>query len=598
MSDEKPESVPGFLRKIGDAAVEGVVQLGEHAQRLAAQSPDPRQQAKGRSSEREKRLRTSVTDALRRQCELTQGALLYATVIDILDHVPGDTAADGYPTFGTPVRALTGTMAGKSGIALHDPDERGEVLVNFPDGALVRYGVGMQRSENPEREIEIDPAHRKRVVVSIESRHLQVQFPIGAEIEEGDTVALNKETFQIVSVVGKRDIGEIAFVSRLLNEASCEVTVRGTSRVVNMGDHHGAIKGDARVLLDPSLSCVINVLPDVQPMEHRTTAPVSWEDIGGQDDAIAALQEAFADVTDDGLEGFYRSTESRGAVLSGPPGCGKTLLVRALITHLMQQYAGKHAPFTHLYFKGPEILASLVGRAEASLRTIHAACRKVHNEYGFWPALIWDECEALFKKRGSGISSDATDSIVNTQLVETDGVEGGSAPNFYLTNRVDLLDPALIREGRVDLILDIGRPDQKGVEQIFSIHLRHVPVGGTDVLHALAANAAAELFDKKYSIYLLTVGEKGNERTEHLTLGHIVSGAMVADIVKKAGNRARKHDRDNGTRNGVLGVHIGLAIEAKYRERLRFDHLDDLRTFGAKITDPVLKIEKQKQMQA
>lgn len=599
MSGEQ-EDARSLLRRVGDAAVEGVVRLNEAAQRnTAAPGGVPAGSSKRtrQSTEEEQRLRTTVTDALRRQFELVQGALVYGIVLDILDHVPGDLGAGGFPTLGTPVRVLDGEKTGKAGVALQDPDEHGEVLVNLEDGSLARFGVGVEQAENPKRQIEVDPAHRKRVVVALESRQLQVQHPLGADIEIGDTVALNKDTLQIVSVIGRRDIGEIAMVHRRLNDESCEVAVRGALRVVSTEAYKGQIKGDERVLLDPSLSTVIALLPDIQPMEHRTTAPVSWGDIGGQDNAIAALQDAFADVSGDGLEGFYRSTDSRGGVLGGPPGCGKTLLARALITHLMQQHVGKGAPFTHLYFKGPELLASLVGRAEAALRSIHAACRKVHDEYGFWPVLLWDECEALFKKRGSGISSDATDSIVNTQLVETDGVEGGGAPNFYLTNRVDLLDPALIREGRVDIILDIGRPDRQGVERIFAIHLKRMPIGGGDTVQTLAAFAAAELFDRKYSIYVLTVGEKGNERSEHFTLGKIVSGAMVADIVKKAARLARKDDRDRQTRNGMLRTHVIAAVHAKFCERIRFDHLEDLRSFREKITDPVQDITKQKQIQ-
>lgn len=550
---------------------------GDEAQGAANPNPD---------------LLAALSRAAARQQRLVEPPLLYATVIGFRE---GAAPQDAAMSFGTAVRTTDASGTERTGRAVSEVDIEHHVLVVHDDGSAGWFSTKTDDESKPS--IVALPHDDARVIVNLDGRHLELRAPEGFTIENGDTVALHKETMQIASVVGMRDIGDVATVNHVGEDDSCEVSVRGLPRIVSMGAFTGKVKNGGRVLLDSSLACIINLLPDVQPMEHRMTAPVSWDDIGGQDDAIAALQDAFADVTDDGLEGFYHSAESRGAVLSGPPGCGKTLLVRALITHLMQQYAGKRTPFTHLYFKGPELLASLVGKAEASLRTIHAACRKVHDEYGFWPALIWDECEALFKVRGSGISSDATDSIVNTQLVETDGVEGGSAPNFYLTNRVDLLDPALIREGRVDLILDIGRPDRKGVEEIFAIHLRNMPVGGGDTIQTLAATAAAELFDPKRSIYALTIGEKGSERTEHFTLGQIVSGAMVADIVKKAAHRARKDDRDNGTRNGILRAHVLAALDAKFRERLKFDYLDDLKRFRERIPDPVLKIEKQKQIQ-
>ncbi len=533
------------------------------------------------------RLRATVTDALRRQHELVQAPLLYAVVIDVLDHVPGDLSQDGLPTFGTPVRVSASenaAMVGKCGVALHDPDDQGEILVSFPDGTLGSFGAGIPDAKNPKKELEIDPTHRRRVVVALDQRHLLVQYPQGASIEIGDTVGLNQSTLQIVSVIGHRQYGEVGTVQRVLDNATCEVEIRQTIRLVSVGAFAGKLEGRQRVLVDQSVAVVLDILKgDDDRFLLQQPTGVTFDDIGGHDQAKAMLRETITRPAQyPELFAHHKKRLIRGCLLFGPPGCGKTELGKAAATELSTIHLAQHpdaadAPSGFLYINASEILEHLVGKAEKTVRALGEWGQKFLAMYGYRPIIFIDEAESVLRKRGTGVSSDATDTIVTAFLGLLGGMRDPGAFFILATNRPDILDPALVRDGRLDRKIVVPRPGRQDAELIFRIHLKRSTIADGATVEELAAFAADELFKDDYALYRIEPKPESGKTTILLTLGRMTSGAMIAGVVDRASSLALERDITQHTMTGIAKDDLVATIREKFAENQSLNHDDELR---------------------
>ena len=271
------------------------------------------------------------------------------------------------------------------------------------------------------------------------------------------------------------------------------------------------------------------------PLEAGQFAPaeipnVKWSDIGGLEEAKQDMIEAIEmPHREKELFAFYKKRPVKGILLSGPPGCGKTMLGKAAATALSEIYGKESARTGFLYVKAPEILNSYVGASEETVREIFSDARRHAMEHGY-PAIIFiDEAEAILAKRG-GMGFSMSNTIVPSFLTEMDGLESSSAIVILATNRPDILDPAIVREGRIDRKVSVKRPSVKNATDIIAMSLERYPVAdGWDLMN-MAEGMAHEI----YSDNRMINGDK--------YLRDIVNGAMLAACVDLAVANAMRRD--------------------------------------------------------
>ncbi len=388
--------------------------------------------------------------------------------------------------------------------------------------------------------IAVDKVREVVTVVRSKGEILDVALP-QQDVRIGDIVRLSGQTMQIIDVIPPTAVGETALVRSAVNETSSRVDVSGGVRVVIHSPNIKEVEAGDQVVLDSSgLVVLANLGKDDSVYKLQTLVNVGWDDIGGLASQKRDLREAVeSPYYTKGEFAIYGDDACKGILLMGPPGNGKTLLGKAAATAqarlLNSSSAGSRGFF---YVKGPEILEKWVGNAEANIRGLFARGRK-HAQKSGYPALVFiDEAESILGLRGSGISSDMEKTIVPTFLSEMSGFDDDSVFVILATNRAESLDPAVVRDGRMDLKIMVPRPDQTAALEIALIHLRRAPlVSGFSVTEA-ADVLVRELFapDKRY--YELQL----NGTKHDFTLAGLVSGAMIESAVKRAKTHAKRRD--------------------------------------------------------
>jgi len=320
---------------------------------------------------------------------------------------------------------------------------------------------------------------------------------------------------------------------------------------------------------------------------------VSWDDIGGLSEAKLAMREAIEYPSL--YAHLYKALGKRpikGVLLEGPPGCGKTMLAKAAAVALAKTYGKTAQQSGYIYVKGPEVLSKWVGEAESTIRMLFQMAREHKSAHGY-PAIIFiDEAEALLSKRGMGVSSDMEKTIVPSFLAELDGLGDSGSLCLLATNRSERLDPAIVRDGRIDRRVRVKRPNREATTEIFEIHLSKIPACRTEkVFKPLADYAAKQVFSPERIIARVDIGLE-----DHLLfdLGHCISGAMVAGIVDKATSIAlHKAIADGDHKNLSIGEdHISKAVSQTHSEMKSIDHTDDIATLaqllGGKVRSTTL----------
>ncbi len=423
-------------------------------------------------------------------------------------------------------------------------------------------------------------------VLHFEGRLVEVIFPrhLHGKLLPGDMVRLSPSTKQIVDKTEGIIAGNIGIITEIVDDEACEVAIGSGKSVAYKGLFADLKKGD-RVVLDPFNAIIIKNLGNIETSYTlKDWKEVSWDDVGGLSEAKRIMREIIEGPHQlKKLYEFYNKKPVKGALLFGPPGCGKTLLAMAIVTTVARMYgieAREAMQSGFIYVKGPELLEMWLGKSEEAIRSLFARAKAHKKKYGFPGVIFIDEAESLLRKRGSGISSDIESTTVPTFLSEMGGMEESGALVLLATNRADILDPAVVRDGRVDVKVYISRPTLESACEIFNIHLKGVPLADGLKTDKVAASAAKRLFSDEYKYYAV-FDRKDPKKPKHFLLRHIVNGALIAGIVDKATTLAIRRDADHPNENpgGVKEQDLINAIDVVFRQNIGLDHEEPLSEF-------------------
>ena len=405
------------------------------------------------------------------------------------------------------------------------------------------------------------------------------------ELERGQEVVLN-ESLNIVLARGVELSGEVVTLKEVMEDGTralvlgradeervCELSQELQGVHLRAGDHL-LMEGRSGLLLEKLPR------PEVEELILEEVPDVAYDDVGGLDDQIELIKDAvelpylYADLFHE-----HELQPPKGILLYGPPGCGKTLIAKAVANSLAQRVSEKTGNAnTRSYFlniKGPELLNKYVGETERQIRLIFQRARE-KSEEGVPVIVFFDEMDSLFRTRGTGISSDIESTIVPQLLAEIDGVE--SLKNVIVigaSNREDLIDPAILRPGRLDVKIKIERPDEMSAKQIFSRYLTtNLPLAASEVEAAGndASAAVSRMIDRAvddmYSTdednqFLEVTYQNGDKET--LFFKDFSSGAMIENIVRRAKKLSIKRTIAGGDR-GICTDDLIDSVRQEFRE--------------------------------
>ena len=405
------------------------------------------------------------------------------------------------------------------------------------------------------------------------------------ELVRGCEVVLN-ESLNVVLATTPETNGEVVTIKELLDSDRAIIIGRADEeRVVELADGLAdeALRAGDSVLMDPRSGLLLEKLPrpEVEELVLEEVPDISYADIGGLDDQIEQIADAVElPFLHQDLFTEHKLPAPKGILLYGPPGCGKTLIAKAVANSLATKVASvegtERGKSYFLNIKGPELLNKYVGETERQIRLVFQRAREKSEEG--WPVIVFfDEMDSMFRTRGSGISSDVESTIVPQLLAEIDGVE--SLRNVIVigaSNREDLIDPAILRPGRLDVKIKIERPDETAATQIFSRYLTpDLPLdaaevqelGGADpakCVRFLIERTVEEMYRSDPENEFLEVTYQNGDK-ETMYFKDFASGAMIENIVRRAKKLAIKRHLAGGPK-GIRLADLTASIRQEYKE--------------------------------
>ena len=395
---------------------------------------------------------------------------------------------------------------------------------------------------------------------------------------------LLNEAYNIIDTRHFDTQGEVVTIKEVVDDTRLIVLGRGDEeRVIERGaplqGEFRRVGDHIRLDLRTGLAFEKLVRPEIEELVLEEVPDVTYGEVGGLREQIEAIRDAveLPYIHKDRFK-EYQLKAPKGILLYGPPGCGKTLIAKAVANSLAKAVAAKtgseDARSYFLNIKGPELLNKYVGETERQIRVIFQRAKEKSDE-GVPVIVFFDEMDSLFRTRGTGVSSDVESTIVPQLLSELDGVE--ALKNVIVigaSNREDLIDPAILRPGRLDVKIKIERPGPDAARQIFGIYLQpdlpfddgeaaqHADIG--TYVEGMIETVVKRVFDDSDVNRFLEVTYANGDK-EILYFKDFLSGAMIENIVRRAKKEAIKREIDGGSR-GIKTSDLVEAIVQEFRE--------------------------------
>ncbi len=411
-----------------------------------------------------------------------------------------------------------------------------------------------------------------------------------AELRPGQEVVLN-EALNVVIAQSYETVGEVVMLKEVLADSrrALVISQADEERVVRLAEPllNETLRAGDSLLLESRSGYVYERIPkaEVEELILEEVPDISYHDIGGLSGQIEQIRDAIelpylhADLFKE-----HQLKPPKGVLLYGPPGCGKTLIAKAVANSLAKQVAEKTAQDNNgakegksffLNIKGPELLNKYVGETERHIRLVFQRAREKASE-GMPVIVFFDEMDSIFRTRGSGVSSDVENTIVPQLLSEIDGVEGlENVIVIGASNREDMIDPAILRPGRLDVKIKIERPDAEAAKDIFSKYvLKELPLHPDDVAeHGGSPQACVDAMIQRTVERMYTESEENrflevtyaNGDKEVLYFKDFNSGAMIENIVARAKKMAIKEFLETGQK-GMRVSHLLAACVDEFSE--------------------------------
>src|ERR1700682_1404172 len=396
-----------------------------------------------------------------------------------------------------------------------------------------------------------------------------------AKLKKGTRVLVN-EAFVIVGDLGFETAGPVTKITEVIGEDRLRVgSEHGTQSMVlerSSDLASSTLKSGDEVRVDSNYRMSLEMLSSTKAHEHYLddVPELPWEKVGGQEQALQAIKDA----------------TPKGFLLYGPPGCGKTLIGKATAYNLTKQLREKTGAEMHEYFmhvKGPEILNMWVGESERMVREIFATAREKRRE-GFMPFLFIDEAESILGTRRASRYSNILSTLVPMFCSEMDGIDSLNDVVIILaSNRADLIDPAILRPGRIDRKIKVNRPNRTGARDIYRIYLTDdLPYDGVAAKEAEHLGESITRLIERFVDWQFAKREENkflevtlrSGRKEILYRSDLISGAIMASIVERAKATAIKRAIATQQEEGIREMDLHLAFDAEYVENDIFPTTD------------------------
>jgi proteasome-associated ATPase len=403
-------------------------------------------------------------------------------------------------------------------------------------------------------------------------------------LKRGQEVMLN-EALNVVEALGFERVGEIVMLKELLEdgERALVISHADEERVVRLADSliDQPLRAGDSLLLEPRSGYVYERIPkaEVEELVLEEVPDITYDEIGGLSRQIEQIRDAIelpylhADLFKE-----HKLRPPKGVLLYGPPGCGKTLIAKAVANSLAKQVAAKTGQSGKSFFlniKGPELLNKYVGETERHIRLVFQRAREKASE-GTPVIVFFDEMDSIFRTRGSGVSSDVENTIVPQLLSEIDGVEGlENVIVIGASNREDMIDPAILRPGRLDVKIKIERPDAEAAKDIFSKYITpDLPLHPDDLaehggsreatVQAMIQRVVERMYAETEENRFLEVTYANGDK-EVLYFKDFNSGAMIQNIVDRGKKMAIKEYLETGQK-GLRVSHLLAACVDEFSE--------------------------------